>query len=388
MTTFIHTADWHLGRPFHSIREDESRFRLRQARLDAVSRIGEVARAKGARFCVVAGDLFDCPTPPQETVAAALGAIGGLGVQVHVIPGNHDHGGPAGPWRTDHFIREQPRLAPNLVVHQEGVPCVVEGIVLLPAPLAARHELQDPTLWIRDASFGELPPDLPRVVLAHGSTMEFMGASDPDDFLAGTPNLIHLARLPLGEVDYVALGDWHGTQQVGDKAWYSGTPEPDRFPRGTDYASGQVLVVEVERGGSPQVEAAPTGSTFWRTKSLHVPGDERLADALQELEALAGTRTGRDLLRLTVTGRVGLASRSELDQRLADLEARFLQLDVDMKKLHLQPSEDELASLSERPGDPVVAQVAASFLAQLGGEQDRIAGLALQRLHAYVTEED
>ena len=388
MTRFIHSADWHLGRPYHSIREDASRFRLRQARLDVLSRIGDLARAKDARFILVAGDLFDSPTPPQETVAAALGAIGELEIPVHVIPGNHDHGGPAGPWRTDHLVREQPRLAPNLVVHEEGVPCVVEGVVLLPAPLETRHELQDPTLWIRNASFGELPPELPRVVLAHGSTLEFTGASDPGDPLAGTPNLIDLARLPMGEVDYIALGDWHGTQQVADKAWYAGTPEPDRFPRGPDYSSGRVLVVDVERGGSPRVEAAPTGGISWRTKDLHVAGDEGLADALEELQALTGTRTGRDLLRLTVTGQVGLASRSELDQRLADLGARFLQLDVDTRELHLQPSEDELASLSERPGDPLVAQVATSLLTRLGEEEDRIAGLALQRLHAYVTGEE
>jgi len=387
MIRFVHTADWHLGRPYHSIREDERRFRLRQARLDAVSRIGDVAREKDARFILVAGDLFDSPTPPPEIVAAALGAIGELGIPVHVIPGNHDHGGPAGPWASDHFGREQPRLAPNLVVHAEGVPKEVEGVILLPAPLAVRHELEDPTLWIREAAFGELPPDLPRVVLAHGSTMEFTGTSDPDDLLAGAPNLIHLARLPMDELDYVALGDWHGTRQVGDKAWYSGTPEPDRFPRGPDYRAGQVLVVDVERGGPPRVEAVATGEISWQLAALHVSGDEGMGDLLNQLEALAGTRTGRDLLRLTVEGRVGLASRTELDQRLGDLEARFLQLDVDTNGLHLQPTEEELASLSERPGDPLVAQVAASLLARLGGEEDRIAGLALQRLHTYVTGE-
>ena len=29
--------------------------------------------------------------------------------------------------------------------------------------------------------------------------------------------------MPLSEIDYVALGDWHGMVQAGEKAWYSGS---------------------------------------------------------------------------------------------------------------------------------------------------------------------
>ena len=145
MIKFVHTADWHLGRPFHSIQKPDSRHRLRQCRLDAVANIGKVARDEGARFIAVAGDLFDSPTPTRETVAEALGALGALGLPVHVIPGNHDHGGPGGPWQADHLLRERDRLAPNLVVHEKGEPVEVEGVILLPAPLGRRHETGDPT---------------------------------------------------------------------------------------------------------------------------------------------------------------------------------------------------------------------------------------------------
>jgi DNA repair exonuclease SbcCD nuclease subunit len=44
-------------------------------------------------------------------------------------------------------------------------------------------------------------------------------------------NRITLERLPSSEIDYIALGDWHGIKQVNQKVWYSGTPEIDRFPK-------------------------------------------------------------------------------------------------------------------------------------------------------------
>jgi len=387
MTKLIHTADWHLGRSFHSIRKDESRHRLRRSRFEVVARIGEVARREEVRFIAVAGDLFDSPSPTRETVAEALAVIGALELPVHVIPGNHDHGGPAGPWKADHFLRERDRLAPNLVVHDVGAPVEVEGVLLLPAPLRRRQESGDPTAWVRDFVPETHASELPRVVLAHGSTTSFSGGADPNDLLAGFPNLISLERLPMAELDYVALGDWHGTRQVGEKAWYSGTPEPDRFPRGPDYASGQVLVVEPRRGGAPRVKPVPTGMTHWQEAELTVSGHEGAGDLLQEVEAITGHRVKHDVLRLSVVGSLGLADHNRIGERLLDLEARLLELDLNLEALHIRPTEDELAELSQRTGDPFVAQVADTLLSKMEGGQSAEAELALQRLHAFVTEE-
>ena len=384
--TIIHTSDWHLGRPFHSIRQDQHRHRLQRARLEAVARIGEVAREEGAACVLVAGDLFDSPSPSQQTVAAALGAIGALQVPVHVLPGNHDHGGPGGPWGTQHFRRERDRLAPNLVVHETGAPVEVEGVILLPARLVRRHEIVDPTRWVKEASLENFPPGLPRVLLAHGSTTSFSGTSDPDDALPGEPNLIDLQRLPMEAIDYVALGDWHGLRKVGEKAWYSGTPEPDRMPKGADYVTGKVLVVRPQRGKPPQVKEAHTGVTKWRDASLTVTTDGELDDLLHEVESLTRGRVGEDVLRITVTGSLGLSARTALEERLGDLEARLLQLDLILDGLHVQLTDQELMDLAERPDDPMLAVVATALLQKLDGEEAAEASLALQRLHAYVME--
>ena len=75
MITFLHTADWQIGKPFASIADPAKRARVQQERIECIRRIGQVVRELRAAFVIVAGDLFDSPTPSNATVATALGAI-------------------------------------------------------------------------------------------------------------------------------------------------------------------------------------------------------------------------------------------------------------------------------------------------------------------------
>ena len=45
MTTFIHTADWQLGKPFSRVDDPDGQALLRQERLIAIDRIGEAGPA-------------------------------------------------------------------------------------------------------------------------------------------------------------------------------------------------------------------------------------------------------------------------------------------------------------------------------------------------------
>jgi hypothetical protein len=101
-------------------------------------------------------------------------------------------------------------------------PVEVEGTVVLPCPLLKRMETADTSIWIRQlpaetwATFGQAP----RVMLAHGSVQAFGSAAIDGE----APNQIDLEQLPKGELDYVALGDWHGVKKVAH-------PKSTGFPR-------------------------------------------------------------------------------------------------------------------------------------------------------------
>ena len=67
---FLHTADWHLGRPFHG----ES---LLDAQAGAIEHVAEVARSYAVDAILVSGDLYDRALPPVEAVRLADDALGG-----------------------------------------------------------------------------------------------------------------------------------------------------------------------------------------------------------------------------------------------------------------------------------------------------------------------
>jgi DNA repair exonuclease SbcCD nuclease subunit len=406
--TFLHTADWQIGKPFASIADPVKRARVQQERIETIRRIGSVVRERRAAFVIVAGDLFDSPSPTNATVAAALGAIAALEVPVYCIPGNHDHGGPDSLWEQPFFKSEHRRLAANfhLLLEPEplivdvgagglqsaGEPCAEEqgSFVLLPCPLRRRHEADDPTAWLRTLDFDAFGTR-PRIVIAHGSTTAFgsqntlgghdtLGGAglDDDEPVATLANTLALDRLPLDQIDYLALGDWHGFLAVSPKAVYSGAPEIDRFPK-PGQRPGHVAVVTAARGAEPRVEPVATGHFRWLVHAVALEnstlepdgssaaGPRQLDDWFTEATrpATAGD-AGFDacLARLEVSGSVSLAERAELDRIVESWTARLLRLDLDDQTV-LAPAPDEIRELAERPGDPIIARVAAELIAML-----------------------
>ena len=362
---FLHTADWQIGKPFESIEDPAKRERLRSARLESIRALRPLVEEHGAAFVVVCGDLFDSSLPDRATVSALCGAVGSLGVPVYSIPGNHDFGGPGSLWEEEFFRAERTSLAPDWQPLLAPRPHPLADAVLLPCPLLRRHEALDPTQWLRTVP-EDLPDDLPRLVLAHGSTQGF--SSEKDKNSADAANRIDLAHLPAGAYDYVALGDWHGTKQVADNppAWYAGTPEPDRFPRGEDNRPGHVLLVETDgHGVPPRVTPISTARIGWHAPDpVSLQGPEDLKALAETLATLLGPRTDRDLLRLTLEGALGLAELDQLRDLLETYHARLLSLEVDQRVLP-EPTEEELHSLTGGE-DPLIARVARTLAEEAG----------------------
>jgi DNA repair exonuclease SbcCD nuclease subunit len=382
--TFLHSADWQLGKPFARISDEAKRTRLQQERLDCLHRIAAAVKEQQAAFVIVAGDLFDTGSPTKATVSAACGAIGAMGVPVFAIPGNHDHGGPGCVWEQEFFLRESRQLAPNLRLLLAPEPVVTEHAVFFPAPLLRRHEAGDPAAWIRGAlDGGGFPADLPRIVIAHGSVQGFSSAADDEEGPGAAANRIELDRLPLAELDYIALGDWHGMKQVGPKAWYAGTPEPDRFPKGESNAPGHLLKVTVTRGGALVVEPLPSARVGWHHLAFSFADDSGLDRLAEQLDALIGTRTGADLLHLELDGFLGIAASARLEQMLESWDARLLRLKLN-PRVRVTPSDEEMAALVERPDDPLIARVARQLVQEAAGDSEEaaVARIALRELHA------
>jgi DNA repair exonuclease SbcCD nuclease subunit len=382
--SFFHTADWQLGKPFASVRDELKRAQLQQERLNLVRRLDEIIGQSGPAFLLVAGDLFDSSQATKATVSAACSAIGSLKIPVLVIPGNHDHGGPGSIWEQEFFKREQQQLAPNLRILLTPEPVILETAVIFPAPLLRRHESRDPTAWIRDTvENSEFPKDIPRIVLAHGTIQGFGSSQQDEEGESTITNWIDLSRLPIDEIDYIALGDWHGTKQVGPKAWYSGTPEIDRFPKGEGNDPGNLLKVTITRGGIPQVEKIPSNRFLWKELSIRFSDDDSLDTFTAQVDELIGQRGDEYLLSLTLEGSLGVGASNRLEKILESWAARLVRLRLD-HRVTVAPSESEIIALTQRMEDPLISSVASQLVTQIEGdtEEAAIARLALRELHA------
>ncbi len=374
----LHTADWQIGKPYRWVEDPQKQARLQQERVDAVLRIAEVCREEEVDAVLVAGDLFDSSTVAASMVMEVLEAVGSISVPVVVIPGNHDHGGAGGIWRREDLGRELQERAGNLRLLLKPEPVVLAGLTLLPCPLLRQRDSQSPSLWLERLNWTELDPLLPRVVLAHGSVQGF-GSE-------GQVNQLCLDRLSAEQIDYVALGDWHALLQVDRRSWYCGTPEPDRFPTGSEDLRSQVLVVDLERSQPPKVMPRPTGRLRWHRITMTLNGDVDLVRLEQQIAECVGRRAGRDLLRLELNGELGLEGHLQLQNRLSVLREQLLHLRL-RGSLRRQPTAEERDRLLLRMDSPLVSSIAAGLQEELQNSADPLTEQALIELHRLCTSE-
>ena len=88
--------------------EGDAQTLFSEARLDAVRRIGALARDQGCAFAVVCGDVFESNRLEKDVIRKALDAMGAIPVPLYLLPGNHDPIDAASIYRSRVFLEHQP----------------------------------------------------------------------------------------------------------------------------------------------------------------------------------------------------------------------------------------------------------------------------------------
>lgn len=341
----LHSADWQIGRIYSQFEPDDAAA-LFEARFSVIERLATLAIEHSVDAVLVAGDVFDAQTVSDKTIRRLFNAMMGYPGSWVMLPGNHDAALAESVWTRAHRLGVVPS---NVVTCLEpSVRIVGERFAVLPAPLTQRHTYGDLTEWFSSAS---TPEGLHRIGLAHGCVQGVLS----DDVDSANP--IAANRAATAGLDYLALGDWHGSKRIDERTWYAGTPETDRF-RAND--SGQALLVDIAAPGVvPEVQTLQTGRYRWQQMEprLAVPSD--LDEAL-----LALAETGSDdVLQIRVFGVCDLNGQRRLQQGVEAARARLRALVYESNALRLEPTEEDLASLH---ADGYVGEV----LQQLRTEQD------------------
>ena len=327
MPKFLHTADWQLGKQFGGFEPDDAAL-LAKARIDGILAIAELAVAEQIDGVLVSGDVFDAQTVADKTIQQAFRAMDAYPGPWLLLPGNHDASLIESVWTRAQRLGAVPS---NVILCLTPTPVrLLDGrVVILPAPLTQRNTFADLTEWFEDAT---TESGVIRIGLAHGSVQGIL--HDGID----SANPIAPDRAASARLDYLALGDWHGTAQIDARTWYSGTHEQDRF-RG--HEPGNVLIVEMEAGQEPRVRQVRTGCHQWRQLNVRL----QVASDIEALEATLEALSTTNVIELTVAGAVDLASHERVQRAVSRAQGRVLALRWDLAGLQLLPSPEDIASL-------------------------------------------
>ncbi|USQ14524.1 DNA repair exonuclease [Legionella lytica] len=324
---FLHTADWQIGKQFANIKGDIAAF-LREARFDVIKTLGSLANQHKADAILVAGDVFDANEISDTTIRKTLNAMQEYKGPWILLPGNHDPALAQSVWTR---MKNLPEKTDNIILALDPEPISVanDKLLILPAPLKLRHEYKDLTEWYDTF---QAPSSAFKVGLAHGSIEGFLPES------AEIHNMISYQRTEKAELDYLALGDWHGQMKVSTKAWYAGTPEQDRFQ---DNEPGKALLVTLNKNDHmPRVESLDTGKYQWHKIqfAIFTANDiEALNDDFSKFQSAKN-----QVISLSLDGNLSLENRQKLEQLLDSWKAKFAMLEIDDTNLKLSPSEQDL----------------------------------------------
>lgn len=368
----LHTADWHLGRRFLSFDEADG-LKLMRARLDAVRRLLDLADQYSVDAVLVAGDVFDDPSPEADWWQGLLAVLKDRDWPdrpLFLLPGNHDPLMPKSIWAADSPLRADLPDWVHVVDRANFQFELGENAVLYASPCTSQAGSADLAMRLPARAEGD---ERIRIGMVHGRTFEAEGyqTNFPID-----PEAVKKRGL-----DYLAIGDLHAWQRVHESppTVYPSAPEPTTFG---EPDSGYCAVVFIKRRSRrATVNRERVGRWSWRQETVK---DFASLRALRDTPDLSQT-----VLRLTVDFEVPLAEYEEVQRVLAELkgtaaaQGRVGVLQLDASGLKMDTTDAE--SLFE--GLPASLEAAAGKLrAMEQGEGGEMARRALWNLYRLVRE--
>ncbi|MCI8828159.1 MAG: exonuclease SbcCD subunit D [Ruminiclostridium sp.] len=255
----IHLSDLHLGKRVNE-------FSMLEDQRHILSQITAMVEAERPDAVLIAGDVFDKPTPSAEAVTlldSFLVDLSSLACPVFLISGNHDSperlafGGRLMAGSGIHLAPVYDgQVRPFLLQDSHGTVALYLLPFLKPAQLRRFFpdvELDSYTDALRTAIAAmNLDPQARNVLVTHQFVTGATRSESEEISVGGTDNVDASVFDPF---DYVALGHLHSPQTVGRETLrYCGTPLKYAF---SELKEKSVTVVELGEKGDTKVRTLP-----------------------------------------------------------------------------------------------------------------------------------
>lgn len=261
----LHTSDLHLGRQFNGIALEEDHEAV-------LNQIVEAVKTNGVDLLIVAGDVFDRASPPQNAVKQFNRFLQQVKTQttaaVAIIAGNHDSGdridlSAVAADRSRWLIRGAINVeeAPLLLSDQHGT--VAISALPFAYEYAARECFESETIDTPEdvlaaqveAAHAQVPEGARWIIVAH-AFVTGGSVSDSERSLTRVGGIETVRTSVFDGAHYVALGHLHRPQSVGaDHIRYSGSPLSFGFDEADSEKS--MSLIEVDANGQVSVVPLP-----------------------------------------------------------------------------------------------------------------------------------
>ena len=298
MLKLLHTANWHIGRNF-GIFQEEDADRLRRDRVTAVETLFGLAERYAVDAVLCAGDLFDQPSPDDQSWQAIrdiLKSAASDSRPIILLPGSHDPLVMDSVYEINHDFRAQ--LPPSVhIVDEDNFELPLNDGVLYSVPCRAHASDKDLTTSLTGRSDDD---SRIRIGMVYGTvTSEEGGHNYP---------ISAQAPVNLG-LDYLASGSSNAWQEIANDGAapivYPGTPEPTGFG---DTDCGFVSLATLRRAGaSPRLKQERVSRWTWRDETV---------TSIDQLVELAREDLKSTVLRINLRMTVGMHEIDSMDRAL------------------------------------------------------------------------
>ncbi|MFH1508772.1 MAG: DNA repair exonuclease [bacterium] len=346
----IHTADIHLGRKFTKLGEKAGE--QRQLLRDAFTKVVDLACADDVDLLLIAGDLFDSNKVSKAEIEFAREQFEKLASHekwVCISHGTHDANDGLSVLNRDKFLntfnnvilfdnKKQSHNFPHLDLTVYGI------------SNSANKGKDDPLAKVQKDDKAKY-----HIAMIHGS-VAIESKHAPDDWP------IDPEKIKNSELNYIALGHWHSTQDMSQgkvQAWYAGAPESIDY----DEKGGNALEVSIT-DKETKVKEIKVGQRNFDKIEIDVAEFADYKDLKKAMIKGANKNLARQIILKGLVGPEKMVDKKMLQEELA---ANFYQVNIDIKNLHL-----DIDNINEKdyPEELVIGQYVRALKKELSSAKN------------------